>query len=466
MKGKTAMPFEGKMQGKEITMNEMLEARELRAVKQRELLEHYGMTLISFTLNIAGPVKTSALIEKTFNEGRMQIGYRCTAERFEIIHREENHSECGWELFAVLNAPAKSVKAAMCRLEERSGLGRLFDIDVIDADGHKVSRTELGLEGRRCLICGESAAACGRSRRHSVAQLQQRTAEIINEYFASKRADEVSSAAVRALQYEVMTTPKPGLVDQKNSGAHRDMDMDSFFISALELRPAFRTFFLTGVDNALTESGCFARLRETGVDAEACMRMVTKGVNTHKGAIFSMGIFCAALGRMWADGEPLNTDTLRLRCIAAAAPVAADFAGIQRNAGVTAGEKLFAAEGITGVRGEALKGFPTLFETALPRYRELRAAGLNRNDAGAITLPAIIAAAEDTNIAARTSAETMRCIRAEFDALMKCGLTAAEWLDRLNELDVDFIRMNISPGGSADILALVYFVDILLTGQA
>ena len=73
------MPFEGKMQGKEITMNEMLEARELRAVKQRELLEHYGMTLISFTLNIAGPVKTSALIEKTFNEGRMQIWYRCTA---------------------------------------------------------------------------------------------------------------------------------------------------------------------------------------------------------------------------------------------------------------------------------------------------------------------------------------------------------------------------------------------------
>ena len=458
------MLLEEIMQGKEVTLDEMLNARELRAFKQRELLEHYRMTLISFTLNIAGPVKTSALIEKAFNEGRMQIGYRCAAERFEIIYSEENHNWSGWELLVVLNAPAKSVKAAMCVIEERSELGRLFDIDVIDADGHKVSRAELGLDGRSCLICGESAAACGRSRRHSVAQLQQRTAEIINGYFTAKRADEVSSTAVRALQYEVMTTPKPGLVDQNNSGAHRDMDMDSFFVSALELRPAFRTFFLAGADNTLTESERFARLREAGVDAEACMRMATRGVNTHKGAIFSMGIFCAALGRMWAEGESFNTDTLRHRCIAIAAPVAADFSGMRRNASMTAGERLFTAEGLTGVRGEAIKGFPTLFETALPRYRELRAVGLNRNDAGAVTLPAIIAAAEDTNIAARTSAETMCRIRAEFDALLKCGLTAAEWLDRLNELDSDFIRMNISPGGSADILALVYFVDIL-TGQ-
>ena len=175
-----------------------------------------------------------------------------------------------------------TIKKFTTEIEDATPLGRLFDMDVIRPDGRKVDREELNLEGRRCLICGGPAKVCSSRRIHTVAELQEKTTEILT---AARDAQDIADAArlaVRALLYEVTTTPKPGLVDEANNGAHRDMDVPLFERSAHALRPCFEEFVRLGIQGALP-----AALQQAGVRAEQAMFAATGGVNTHKGAIYS-----------------------------------------------------------------------------------------------------------------------------------------------------------------------------------
>ena len=345
----------------EVSLIQMLDARERRVWHQQELLGAYGKPLVCFTMNIAGPVKDSPLIRRGFARGRQLLErqfLRCGIKPLKI---DLSKAVTGPEAFYVLDAEPLTIKKLTTLVEDASPLGRLFDMDVLRPDGKKVDREELHLEGRKCLICGGPAKVCSSRRVHPVAELQARTTAILTETMDTLDAATAARQAVRALLYEVTTTPKPGLVDRRNSGSHTDMDSFTFMSSAASLYPYFEACTRAGrktADGPAPET--FAALRPLGCEAEGEMLAATHGVNTHKGAIFSIGIVCAALGRLdravWADPARVLAEVSTMT----AGLTAKDFAGVTAENAVTTGQKLYVQYGITGVRGQVEAGLPAV----------------------------------------------------------------------------------------------------------
>lgn len=445
--------------GEYVTLERMMDARERRQAVQHELLARYRLPLISFTLNIVGPVKVFPLALRTFDEGLNFITTQCSAWRLPIVARKRIEDITGHEAFFVIDGDSGKIKEILCRLEERTTLGRLFDLDVIRPDGSKVSREDFQKEPRKCLICNQEAFLCSRSRAHTVEELLSRECEIMTDYFNCQYASRISSLCMRALLYEVAATPKPGLVDRNNSGSHKDMDFYTFQRSAVSLNHFFEEFTLCGIQNH--QRPCeevFALIRPIGLHAEQVMKKATDNINTHKGMIFSLGLFCCALGYLYGNETPFTEQTFVETCSAMTSRLLEDFEGITAENAKTHGEILYAQYGITGIRGEASKGYPTVFRLALPVFRTYMEQGLSLNDSGVLTLLHIIANGADTNIMARSDYKTMKQVQENVRALLASGLSSRDYMAEIRKLDEQFIQMNISPGGSADMLALTYFI--------
>lgn len=165
----------------EVLLEEMLAARERRVFLQNTLTEKYNTTLISFTLNIPGPVKVFDGIPEVFDRGYREIMGILSDAGIAVLHEYVIREKTGYEAFIAADASPLTIKRLMTRLEDGSAIGRLYDIDVIKLDGSKVSREELGLFGRACLICGQPAHACSRSRKHSVEELIAHIQKMISE---------------------------------------------------------------------------------------------------------------------------------------------------------------------------------------------------------------------------------------------------------------------------------------------
>ena len=152
-----------------ITLEQMLAAREQRVFRQQKLLKQYGLPMVCFTMNIAGPVKNSPLIRSGFMLGVRYLKERIAALKMNCIHYEETNEPTGNEAYFIIADAPLTIKKITSDIEDETDLGRLFDMDVLKADGEKVERTELGLSPRLCLICGGPARDCARSRAHTVA---------------------------------------------------------------------------------------------------------------------------------------------------------------------------------------------------------------------------------------------------------------------------------------------------------
>ena len=158
----------------EATLFQVLKAREDRVELQKQLLAAYKTSLICFTMNIAGPEKTSPLIERAFLEG-----VKLLKERFgnDIIHSQTNISLTGCEAMLCVNADAAKVKSICSEIEDIHPLGRLFDMDVLTEKGEKLSRAT----PRGCIVCGKAGRECAAGRLHSVEELQTVTRNIITK---------------------------------------------------------------------------------------------------------------------------------------------------------------------------------------------------------------------------------------------------------------------------------------------
>lgn len=156
---------------REATLPEILDNRERRVARQQTLLAQYGKSLLCFTMNIPGPVKQNFRIRYGFLLGQQQLLDLLRSMGMPVLHRETVCAVTGCEGFYVVDAPADRLKALAASLEEGSPLGRLFDMDVITCTGQKVSRQEIGLEERTCLLCGKPARICGPVRAHSAEAL-------------------------------------------------------------------------------------------------------------------------------------------------------------------------------------------------------------------------------------------------------------------------------------------------------
>ncbi len=448
--------------GTHVQLEEILCARERRRENQMRLLGTYESTLISFTLNIVGEIKVFPLTILTFEEGLRLIRRRCESESLTILSQRVTREHTGYEALMAVDGNAEQVKTHMCELEEGNPLGRIFDIDVIASTGRQISRTDVGFPERRCLLCSGPAASCARSRAHNVEQLLEEECRIMRTCCIDLHASTVGDLAVKALLYEVAVTPKPGLVDKNNSGAHTDMNIFTFIDSALSLRSYFEELARIGtVDVALSPAEVFDRIRPVGRKAEADMFRATGGVNTHKGLIFSLGIICCAAGRMLFSAKGYSRDALSLLCADMTIHLLEDFSDAGPE---TAGKTCFTVYGVQGIRGEASKGFPTLFSIALEELSSALSSGCSLNNASVRTLVRIMSTSDDTNIISRSSYKRMCEIRKEMEELT----SSEEWensrfLKRIEQLDREFIDENISPGGSADLLALALFIHFYET---
>ena len=269
----------------EVSLFDILQAREARARQQQALLEEYRVPLLCFTMNIAGPVKTTPLIRRGFEAGLALLDSRLPHEQ--LHYRKNQALPTGCEAVFAVDMPAQALKQLCADIEENHPLGRLFDMDVIGADGIKLERKAQ----RGCIVCGAPGRFCAASRAHSVQQLQLVTTEILTRYFRQRDPEWVASLAAQSLLREVHTTPKPGLVDRRNNGSHKDMDIGLFEASAKALQPYFQNCVEIGQETAaLSPEETFPLLRKAGVRAEDAMLRATGGVNTHKGAVFTLGL--------------------------------------------------------------------------------------------------------------------------------------------------------------------------------
>lgn len=404
----------------------MLLARDRRASRQAALLSRYGRPVISFTMNIAGPVKDSPLIRYAFRSGLRQLEALPCAQ----LCREVIFEPTGPEALLVYETQdARLLKAFCIRLESEGEAGRLFDLDVLDANGEKLSRET----GRTCLVCGGPVSVCSRSRAHGLEAITARTRTIL-EAFAAETLGEMAENALLA---EVHFTPKPGLVDEANNGAHRDMDVPLFERSAHALRPCFEEFVRLGLQGASP-----AALQQAGVRAEQAMFAATGGVNTHKGAIYSGALLLHAAGRILSGEEEGNLCELAAQTAAAIpAPTGTHGAAVRACCG--------------GIRTEAVSGYPT----AQAVLRQLRQSG--PLDALLLSMSRL----DDSTLWHRGGAEGAQLVRSRAADIL--AAPASEREARTRRLDAELIERNLSPGGSADLLAMAFFLEkaLPLVGQ-
>lgn len=424
----------------DVSLDEMLDARERRVREQRRLLNEYKLPLICLTLNIAGPKKDYPLARSAFYEGVRRIR-AAVPLRYESIITP--HTGCEG-FFIVHGHKPEVIKRLMVEIEERDRLGRIFDIDVIDVNGSKLSRDE----PRKCFICDNAAAACARNRSHTAAELER----VVNGLIRCFYSDRIAQIAYDALILEVETTPKPGLVDSANSGAHDDMDIDTFRRSAKALKPYFKSYAMLAMETSmLTAERIMEGLKTTGRMAENAMYAATGGINTHKGINYSMGLLCAAIGICIEAGIELD-NAVRLCSELASQSALNDFTQIEKGAApLSHGEALYLSKGIKGVRGEAIGGFPCAVYAKNRIYAYL-GMGLSQNDACVLTLAEIMAILEDSNVCYRSGTGGLRHMREAAKRIL--ALPVADRVEAMRELDGDFIGRRISPGGCADTLAM------------
>lgn len=165
----------------QILLYEMLEARESRYKKQKELIREGKGTLVCLMLNVPGPVKVTALTDWAFEQGKERITCRLKESGIIIKEEETDYKKTGYELYMIVDADAVFVKKQLVSIEEENKLGRLFDIDVISVDGDKISRMDICMPPRKCLLCGKTGHGCSRNRTHSIEDMTAHINQIIKE---------------------------------------------------------------------------------------------------------------------------------------------------------------------------------------------------------------------------------------------------------------------------------------------
>lgn len=250
----------------------------------------------------------------------------------------------------------------------------------------------------------------------------------------------VADLAERALRLELDTTPKPGLVDRRDNGAHKDMDYALMSKSISALRP-----YLTRLAVESAKDIDPAKIKEIGIEAEKAMLKATSGVNTHKGALFCIGLSVAAASCLACSTGSVEAYSFKELVSRAASEIP--------SARGTHGAEAKRSFKAVGALENARAAYPELFTDWLPYYRSLEGDPFRCHK----TLLHIMTTLDDTNILHRRGAEGLAHAEAEAARLLEDFSESG-----LSSLNKDFIRENISPGGSADMLSLTIFIESII----
>lgn len=294
-------------------------------------------------------------------------------------------------------------------------------------------------------------------------------------------AHQIAQMAQKAVLYEVTATPKPGLVDRYNTGAHKDMDFYTFMDSSAAL---YKGFFDCASEGLSFEAddlrGLLDRIRKPGMACETSMFTATKGINTHKGIIFSMGIACAALGYLSKPYESLRPVPMELICktvmVMTQDLIEKDFGNLRekRPKTRTFGEKLYLSYGYKGIRGEVSTGFQTVKNETFTQLRdwqkeqkareklpssEKEVQTFGKNELLLELLLRLMTSCEDTNVIHRGGIDGLVYVKRKAREFVEAGgMKQVNAYERLQQMNRDFCEKNLSPGGGADLLSVTAFL--------
>lgn len=465
-----------------LTLEIVLNAKERRARVQEQLRTEYSAVVVSMTLNMPGPVKYMPEWIGMLYDAASEVRRACLSRSLVTLEERMLHDVAGATLLMALHGDPNEIKRIAVALEDLKPWGRLLDLDVFSASGEQVNRSLLGFPSRKCLVCEDMAAVCVRAMRHDredviaaamkLAKLFTYSASRIREAATTPldTARKIGQLSLEAMLMEVAATPAPGLVDRFNSGAHDDMDIMTFLRSSSALSSAMTELAMAGLEHEGPLPELLTEIRRIGIRAEHEMYNATLGVNTQKGLLFLLGILTAAAGYILRPSANHSFDNGKLKPEDIAQRAAEICAGlVERELAVlhhkrpdrqlTAGEHYYLAHGFTGVRGEIEAGLPSVFEAGLPRLREALNQGAADNDALVHALLGLMTHTEDTTILHRHDLETLKRVQSEAAEILTAGgYLTSEGRLKTEALDGRFIKARISPGGSADLLAVTWFL--------
>ncbi|MFT3876344.1 MAG: citrate lyase holo-[acyl-carrier protein] synthase [Propioniciclava sp.] len=502
------------------TAADVLARREQRRDEHAHALARWDRPLVSITLVAPGARKDSPALRRAHSLAVQAVLGLLAARGWAVLASGACSGVTGPESWHAVDADPRALKSALVALEDAPGTGRVWDLDVIVASElgpAPIGRGALGLPPRRCLLCAETAHACARARRHPLPVVVAAADAVASGWPSPGDALWWAGLAAEALRVEARLTPKPGLVDAANSGSHDDMDLALLLASADALEPWFAGCVLLGRASASAEctpasvsatadgvpssaaltarppvprgrlvspevpgprassvptdepgSDFVRALTELGIAAERSMLAVTGGVNTHKGALFSMGLLLAAIGRTTSPGEAPSIEVVLDEAARLASGINAAWRAGFRDAH-THGERALLTTGAGGIRAEAAAGFPAVRDVALPAYRARRQASGGGDSTGLASGPtkdalrwalvSLMSTVEDTNLIARGGIEALTEVRPWATGLLASDPSETALIAALAEADEHFTARRWSPGGSADLLALTWFLD-------
>ncbi len=297
-------------------------------------------------------------------------------------------------------------------------------------------------------------------------------ASISNNIELNQIAIQLAKYAQQAILYEAVLSPKPGLVDAVDNGSHTDMTIYTFLDSSSSLFKGFVQFAQIGLSWKSTSKELLKAIRPVGVEAEKQMFEETNGINTHKGIIFSMGLFLAAAGKVYQESKKKtdklgrfseqDTDKIFKEILRMTVGlVSNDFKTIKAKKKLTNGEKLYVEYGITGIRGEAENGYPVVRRLALPQLRKTKCEESTQVRLLDV-LYQLMAFSEDSNILHRAGIEGLEYVQQEAEKFIKDGsMKQIKAFERVRKMNKQFVSKQISPGGSADLLSVTLFLGKL-----
>lgn len=266
--------------------------------------------------------------------------------------------------------------------------------------------------------------------------------------------EKIGRLAIQALHREVALAPKPGLVSPMDSGSHTDMDFSTFVRSLQALRSYFPDISHLG-----TQTPTYAQLQSCGVSAEQRMLLATNGINTHRGAIFNLGLLCAAAGVEIARTGSCSAESI-CQCVANlwGPAILATATTINNSHGAVVQRRY----GSGGARAEAAAGFPSAIRIGLPAYRTALARTQSTQLAAVQCFFSLMAELEDTNLLWRGGRQGLAFARdTATEFLARDGVCAPDWQNQAQALHAEFVARRLSPGGSADMLGVVLFLGAL-----
>ncbi|WP_448089279.1 triphosphoribosyl-dephospho-CoA synthase [Pseudomonas azerbaijanoccidentalis] len=272
-------------------------------------------------------------------------------------------------------------------------------------------------------------------------------------------AERLADMAVDALIDEADLSPKPALVDRRGNGAHTDLHLGLMHASALSLWPAFKEMADVAIDIGEISLPLREAVGRIGREGELAMLDTTAGVNTHRGAIWALGLLVTA-----AALEPESTSAAAMTLRAARLALLDDrYAPRPLSHGAQVAQRF----GARGAREEAQLGFPAVTQRALPQLKRSRADGHGEQNARLDALLAIMTQLVDTCVLYRAGEEGLNTMQLGAQAVLDAGGSASlAGRRRLHVLDQQLIALNASPGGAADLLAACLFIDRVESGES